>query len=130
MRDMGVEGRPVPGALMPMVVVRMMHGPGVRAGPMRGARYSRVCRGIRHDHGCSGKSLPPGYRPGGPDHATRLRTIAENRSAAMTRMKVISSSSDTVRYWNRFIAVSNSNPIPPAPTKPSTSDERIFSSKR
>ncbi len=40
------------------------------------------------------------------------------------------SNSDTSRYWNRFIAVSSSKPMPPAPTNPSTSDERMFSSSR
>jgi len=36
---------------------------------------------------------------------------------------VTNGSEETVRYWNRFIAVSNAKPIPPAPTKPSIREE-------
>src|SRR5579863_3578264 len=61
---------------------------------------------------------------------SRSRQIADIRSAANTITKITISSSETSRYWNRFIAVSSSNPMPPAPTKPSTSDDRIFSSNR
>ena len=64
------------------------------------------------------------------DYPTRRRRAADSRSAAITITNVTTRSSDTVWYWNRFIAVNNWKPIPPAPTKPSTRDERMFSSKR
>ena len=54
--------------------------------------------------------------------AIRRRSAAESRSATSST-KVTNGSKETVRYWNRFIAVSNAKPIPPAPTKPSTREE-------
>ena len=79
-------------------------------------RCARSCNG-------SGRGWPS-------DQFSRARAIADSRSAANTMTKITISSSETSRYWNRFIAVSSSNPMPPAPTKPSTSDERMFSSSR
>jgi hypothetical protein len=49
--------------------------------------------------------------------------LAESRSATITSTKATNRSKGTVRYWNRFIAVSNSKSILPAPTKPTTREE-------
>lgn len=96
------------------------------------ARHRRTVAPLAH--GTTGAALCVLHRAARRDghllQATRWRRAAERRSATITSTKVTTSVIETVRYWNRFIAVSSSKPRPPAPTKPSTSELRMFSSSR
>jgi hypothetical protein len=46
-------------------------------------------------------------RPVSCGYASLFLSVALNRSAAMTIANIMISSSETVRYWKRFIAVSS-----------------------
>src|SRR4030095_10719155 len=55
---------------------------------------------------------------------TRRRTCVTTISAAITTMKIASSTIATRFHWNRFNAESRTIPLPPAPTRPSSAASR------